>query len=84
MAQIPFIFIGLGLFVLLISLGFHKIEEGHVGVYFRGGALLPDTTDPGYRWMFPILTSYYNVQVTVQTDEIKEIPVLVLLILVWN
>lgn len=78
MAQIPIIMVALGLAMLFISLGFHKIDEGHVGVYFRGGALLSGTTEPGYRWMFPLITSYYNVQVTVQTDEIKDIPVSVL------
>ena len=25
----------------------HQIPEGHVGVYWRGGALLPTTTEPG-------------------------------------
>ena len=61
--------------VLLLALGIHKIEEGHVGVYFRGGALLHDTTEPGYHWMFPFITSYENVQVTVQTDKVTNIPV---------
>lgn len=27
--------------------GLHKINEGHVGVYYRGGALLSSITDPG-------------------------------------
>ena len=57
------------------AIGFHKVEEGHVGVYFRGGALLPDTTEPGYNWMFPFITSFENVQVTVQTDKVLNIPV---------
>ena len=29
--------------LLFLSLGFHRVEEGHVGVYFRGGALLSET-----------------------------------------
>ena len=37
--------------VLAMTFNFaiHKIEEGHVGVYFRGGALLSAITFPGKR-----------------------------------
>lgn len=53
--------------------GIHKVEEGHVGVYFFGGALLSSIAEPGYHWKSP-LTSFLNVQVTLQTDEVKDIP----------
>jgi len=52
----------------------HRIEEGHVGVYFRGGALLPHISDPGYHMMIPLLTSFRSVQVTLQTDEVTNVP----------
>ncbi len=65
----------LGVCTLMMAMGLHRIEEGHVGVYFRGGALLPGTTEPGYHWMFPFITNYENVQVTVQTDKVTNIPV---------
>jgi len=55
--------------------GVHKIYEGHIGVYTRGGALLPTYTDPGIHFMIPIVTSYHSVQVTVQTDKVTNIPV---------
>ena len=32
---------------LTFNFSIHKIEEGHVGVYFRGGALLSAITFPG-------------------------------------
>lgn len=74
-----------GVATLLVGVGFHKIEEGHVGVYFRGGALLTGTTEPGYHWMFPFITSFDNVQVTVQTDKVTNIPVYCLCLkVVWN
>lgn len=63
-----------GLIAFLFSLSVHKIEEGHVGVYYRGGALLRATTGPGYHLMIPFLTSYKSVQTTMQTDEVKNIP----------
>ncbi|PNF27763.1 Erlin-1 [Cryptotermes secundus] len=62
--------------VLGLSLNFslHKLEEGHVGVYYRGGALLNSTSQPGYHMMIPFITSYRSVQVTLQTDEVKNVP----------
>ena len=65
----------LGITLLILFMGYHKIDEGHVGVYFRGGALLPDLTEAGYHWHYPIITDYHNVQVTVQTDKVTDIPV---------
>lgn len=60
--------------VLLVSLSVHKIDEGHVGVYYRGGALLKTTTSAGFHLMLPLLTSFKSVQTTMQTDEVKNIP----------
>jgi len=54
--------------------GLHVVEEGHVGIYFRGGALLGSTSEPGYNFKIPLLTTFENVQVTVQTDKVTNIP----------
>ncbi|XP_033732479.1 erlin-1-like isoform X2 [Pecten maximus] len=59
---------------LLINVSIHKIGEGHVGVYYRGGALLSSVSAPGYHFMLPFLTSYRTVQTTLQTDEVKNVP----------
>ncbi|XP_060063978.1 erlin-1-like isoform X1 [Ylistrum balloti] len=59
---------------LLINVSIHKIDEGHVGVYYRGGALLSSVSAPGYHFMMPFLTSYRTVQTTLQTDEVKNVP----------
>jgi erlin len=50
------------------------VPEGYVGVYFRGGALLPDITEPGWHTKLPVVTSYDTVQVTVQTDAVSDVP----------
>jgi len=64
------------LLVLLYATGaFHVIDYGYIGVYKRGGALLPRWTEPGLRFMIPFLTSYSPVQVTLQTDKVTDIPV---------
>uniref|UniRef100_A0A7N6A6C0 Band 7 domain-containing protein n=1 Tax=Anabas testudineus TaxID=64144 RepID=A0A7N6A6C0_ANATE len=41
----------------------HKIDEGHTGVYYRGGALLTTTSGPGFHLMLPFITTYKSVQV---------------------
>jgi len=41
---------------VLLSGGVHKIPEGHVGIYSRGGALLSGYTNPGFNFMMPTLT----------------------------
>ncbi|KAJ0973981.1 hypothetical protein J5N97_015946 [Dioscorea zingiberensis] len=52
----------------------HQVPEGHVGVYWRGGALLDTITDPGFHLKFPLITHFEPIQVTLQTDEVKDIP----------
>ncbi|XP_076163447.1 erlin-1 [Ptiloglossa arizonensis] len=69
--------IGLCFFIcvaVISNYSLHRIEEGHVGVYFRGGALLPEMSSPGFHMMIPFLTIYRSVQVTLQTDEVKNVP----------
>lgn len=58
----------------LTTFSLHKIEEGHVGVYYRGGALLTSTSGPGYHIMIPFITTFRSVQTTLQTDEVKNVP----------
>ncbi|XP_015931001.1 erlin-2-B isoform X1 [Parasteatoda tepidariorum] len=63
--------------VLMFIMGnfsLHKIDEGHMGVYYRGGALLKETSSPGFHMMIPFITTYRSIQVTLQTDEVKNVP----------
>ncbi|KAF4368165.1 uncharacterized protein LOC115698791 [Cannabis sativa] len=52
----------------------HQVPEGHVGAYWRGGALLKAISDPGFHFKMPLLTQYEPVQVTIQTDQVRDIP----------
>ncbi|GMS96332.1 hypothetical protein PENTCL1PPCAC_18507 [Pristionchus entomophagus] len=61
-------------FALALNGVVHHIEEGYVGVYYRGGALLSKVSHPGYHIMTPFITSFRSVQVTLQTDEAKNVP----------
>lgn len=68
------------IFILWAAGAFHIIDSGHIGVYKRGGALLNSWTDPGLHFMIPFLTKYHQVQITLQTDQVKDIPVEYLMI----
>lgn len=63
----------LGLF-LFFNYSLHRIDEGYAGVYYRGGALLSSISNPGFHMMIPFLTTFKPVQVTLQTDEVKNVP----------
>ena len=66
----------LALLVFFYATGaFHVIDYGYIGVYKRGGALLPSWSEPGLHFMIPFLNSYSPVQVTLQTDKVTDIPV---------
>ena len=41
---------------------------------FQGGALLSSTSGPGFHIMVPFVTTFRSVQVTLQTDEVKNVP----------
>ncbi|CAJ0922559.1 unnamed protein product, partial [Mesorhabditis belari] len=76
--------ITLGVFLLVISIfilfiatiysGIHKIDEGSVGIYYRGGALLDEISDPGYHVKIPYITTVKQVQITIQTDTVENVP----------
>ncbi|KAM3830810.1 erlin-2 isoform 2-T2 [Vipera latastei] len=66
--------LGASLVAAALFSAIHKIEEGHIGVYYRGGALLTSTSGPGFHLMLPFITSYKSVQTTLQTDEVKNVP----------
>ncbi|KAM4704227.1 erlin-1 [Rhinophrynus dorsalis] len=75
MAQLGMV---IGVVTVLVSLvlhsSIHKVEEGHLAVYYRGGALLSSPSGPGYHIMLPFITSFRSVQTTLQTDEVKNVP----------
>lgn len=58
--------------ILALACG-HNISEGHIGVYYRSGALLTGTTTPGLNFMIPWITRVAEVQVTTQTDSVSGI-----------
>lgn len=74
MEALPFFFL-VGIFLIFISGGIHKISEGYIGLYWRGGALMEGYTEPGFHLMTPFVTQMAEVQVSVETDLVEDIPV---------
>lgn len=68
------VFIAIATVVLSPTSVLHQVPEGHVGAYWRGGALLKTITEPGFHLKLPFITNYEPVQVTLQTDQVKDIP----------
>jgi len=59
---------------LFFQQSIHHVDEGHVGVYWRGGALLNRITHPGWHLKIPLIDTFENVQTTMQTDKVIDIP----------
>jgi len=64
---------GVGVLLAAIS-GLHRVPEGHVAVYYRGGALLERMHGPGFHVKLPLVEQANYVQTTVQTDKVTDIP----------
>ena len=62
------IFLGLsGLFIGLACVisALHRIEEGHVGVYYKFGALMEVKSPPGVHWMQPFVTQVASIRLEI-------------------
>ena len=58
---------------LTFPISLHQCEQGHRCVYYFGGKLQNQISDPGFHLKIPLVTSYYNVQVTWQTDRLSNV-----------
>ena len=64
------------LFIAILSMladSGHKIMEGTVGIYFRGGALQPYVNNPGIHFTMPFITNIERVKVRPRTDTLPAI-----------
>lgn len=66
------------LFAILVSYGIfssvHTIDEGYVGVVFIFGSLSENILDPGLHFTMPFISYVSEVQVTIQTDYVRNVP----------
>jgi len=52
---------------------YYIVHEGNVGIIYHFGSLSQTIYQPGLHFKFPIISSYIEVQITVQTDKIKDV-----------
>ena len=66
----------IGLAALLYAMAsIYTVDEGHVGVNYRAGRLLAQLSEPGvHMHAIPLVDSAKQVQVTMQTDDVKHVP----------
>lgn len=64
----------LSVVMFLVASSIHQIDQGHVGVYFRGGALLDGVSEPGFHLMLPLVDNVRSIQITMQKDEVLNVP----------
>lgn len=73
---IIFIPIILGLIVGNSDIGsfYNRVDEGHVGVYFQGGAMMPGIVQPGFHTVIPFITQLKQIPVGMQTIKVEDVP----------
>lgn len=62
------VFTAIVIIIACLASGFHTINEGHVGIYFKYGALQDKTTIPGVNYMQPFVSSFREIKIRPQTD----------------
>lgn len=68
------VFAIIGIYVFLMLTGIHTVTEGHVGIYKNYGVLSPKLSEPGIHFMIPFITSMEEIQTSIQTDAVTNIP----------
>jgi erlin len=61
-------------FAMALYFSAHSVHEGHIGIYFRGGAQLHGFTEPGLHFMIPFATRVAQVETRLQTDAVLNVP----------
>merc|ERR1712209_150372 len=67
-----FFFCFLGMAVAIADSG-HKIMEGTVGIYFKGGALQDHVNHPGIHFTTPFITDIQRIKIRPRTDTMNPI-----------
>ena len=52
--------------------GFHEIPEGHVGVYYKFGALQEEISDPGIHYMQPFVTTFKSILIRPEEQTLRD------------
>ena len=68
------IIIALSVMLFVYSIGaVNIIQEGHIGVYYRGGKLLNTFDHPGLYFQIPFFTKMHQVNIKIKSDIIHNV-----------
>lgn len=73
LGRVPMPVVAAGLLAFVYT-GLHTVDEGNAGVYWIGGALRDKVSGPGWNVKIPFIETMAQVQVTMQTDSVTNIP----------
>ena len=59
--------------IACLANSYHKINEGHVGVYFKYGALQDRVNDPGVHFLLPFVEDYREVKIRPETFSVDPV-----------
>merc|ERR1719435_524011 len=66
------VILGVGAIVVAALVdGYHEIPEGHVGVYYKFGALKDGVTDPGIHYMQPFVTTFKTILIRPEEQTVR-------------
>ena len=65
--------VSVAIVIACLACSYHKIEEGHVGIYFRYGALQTRVTEPGVHFMMPFSEGFREVRVRPETFTMESV-----------
>jgi len=60
--------------LMTLQSGIHTVREGYIGVYWRAGKLLSTCGESGLNFKLPFIDRMEEVQITLQTDRVNNIP----------
>ena len=58
---------------ILMGTSAHKIMQGEIGIYFKGGALQDKVTQPGIHFAMPFITEIQRIKIRPRTDKLPAI-----------
>ena len=59
---------------ILTNMSIFTVNEGYVGVVYVLGSLSTNILNPGLHFVIPIISTIHQVQITIQTDYVRDVP----------
>ena len=71
--SLAIVFLAVVITIIMLAEGYHKVEQGTVGIYYVGGALDDEVTRPGIHYSNPVWTTVKFIPIQSRTDTLPAI-----------